>query len=401
MSKLIKFFLSLSFVFILSVFVSSPVLGTTISQDRLNAEVLSAFRLVKNIELPKIVVPTVVEVSFTEVNLERFDFLVYNNSSKNIEPSLLLMDRGTQPLTATITDKKTNNNILNSQNILDNDEASFIDLPVFDDQVGSAQIVLESKTPVSTNSLFLLLDNYVALPETINITTESGQGVKTILATKKVESQSVYFPQTQTSKFIITLTYSQPLRITELRLGGVGTQNKSLKIRFLAQPGQNYSVYFNPDRRVVAPAGEMGNLSDNNGVKSAAGVSVANPGYVIADSDGDKIPDVRDNCVSISNLVQEDVNSNGRGDVCDDFDKDGVINSLDNCRDLPNYNQADEDGDNTGNVCDGVESRITEKYSWLPWLGIIGAFVIVIILFAVTVISMRKKDNLPPSTPQI
>lgn len=396
MSKSIKFFLLLSFVF-----VSSPVFGTTMSLERLNAEVLSAFRSVKNVELPKITVPTVVEVPFTETNLERFDFLVYNNSSKNIEPSLLLMDRGTQPLTATITDKKTNNNILSSQNILDNDEASFVDLPVFDDQVGSAQIVIESKTPVSTNSLFLLLDNYVALPETISIATESSQGVKTILATKKVESQSVYFPQTQASKFIITLTYSQPLRITELRLGGVGTLSKSYKLRFLAQPNQLYSVYFDPDRRVTAPVGEMGNLSDNSGVKSATGVSVANPGYVIADSDGDKIPDVRDNCVSIANPDQVDVNQNGRGDVCDDFDKDGVINSLDNCRDLPNYNQADEDGDNIGNVCDGEESRITEKYVWLPWLGIIGAFAIVIILFAVTVISMRKKDNLPPATPQI
>jgi hypothetical protein len=359
-----------------------------------------AYQNYKEVVIPKILVPTVVEMPFTETNLTRYDFLVFdmagqtNGNASSFLPSLFLQDKDTPTLTASISDLGKGNQISNSGWILDNNENTFVELPIVDDLAGSAQVTVQSAKPISTNSLSLLLDNYVALPNTISISAGSGQTLKTVLATSKVVSQSIHFPIVTANKFVINLTYSQPLRITELRFGGYGTETSSSKLRFLAQPNQEYRIYFNPDRRVPVITGEMGNLSDNTGViKLIAQPSVANPNYQIADSDHDGIPDVSDNCVKASNPDQVDINNNGRGDSCDDFDKDGIINIVDNCPNLPNYNQQDTDGDRIGDVCDGVESRITEKYSWLPWVGIGLASLVVIGLFAFTAMSMKKKTD--------
>ena len=109
--------------------------------------------------------------------------------------------------------------------------------------------------------------------------------------------------------------------------------------------------------------------------------------------DGDGIPDIKDNCVSTSNPDQADIDQNGRGDVCDDFDQDGIINIKDNCPNTPNYNQADTDADGIGDACDTNEGRITERYTWLPWVGLGLAGIVVIILFVFTAMSMRKKTE--------
>jgi hypothetical protein len=80
-------------------------------------------------------------------------------------------------------------------------------------------------------------------------------------------------------------------------------------------------------------------------------------------------------------------------DVCDDYDRDGIINIKDNCPNVPNYNQADTDADGIGDTCDTNEGRITEKYTWLPWVGMGLASIVVIVLFVFTAMSMRKKTK--------
>jgi len=88
-----------------------------------------------------------------------------------------------------------------------------------------------------------------------------------------------------------------------------------------------------------------------------------------ADADGDRKTGSADNCPSVWNPDQSDVDADGQGDACDacpllkgaatcpkptfgDVDGDGVQNESDNCPNKVNANQADMDGDGKGDACD-------------------------------------------------
>lgn len=102
------------------------------------------------------------------------------------------------------------------------------------------------------------------------------------------------------------------------------------------------------------------------------------------DTDSDGVPDADDNCPTVTNADQTDVDRDGKGDLCDDIDNrqvvlaiiqnflldddavppppspansndidsDGIANSADNCPAVDNANQADSDLDGTGDDCD-------------------------------------------------
>ena len=244
------------------------------------------------------------------------------------------------------------------------------------------------------------MDSHVALPSTIEIKANG----KIVVAKKKLNNTRINFPRTISNSWEITFTYIQPLRISELRLSQENLrQTKTQALRFLAQPGQSYRIYFNPDRYVSLPVREAGNLSSNKDVLKLSPIpTYENPSYVLSDIDNDTIADIHDNCISTANTDQEDIDNNGRGDVCDDFDKDGLINVNDNCPDQPNRNQRDTDKDQIGDVCDDEESRLTEKYKWIPWVGMGVAALVLIILFAITAKGVMGKkegdiDNVPPA----
>ncbi|HET6398954.1 MAG TPA: thrombospondin type 3 repeat-containing protein, partial [Candidatus Thermoplasmatota archaeon] len=78
------------------------------------------------------------------------------------------------------------------------------------------------------------------------------------------------------------------------------------------------------------------------------------------DSDGDGIADIQDNCKTVPNRNQENMDGDQFGDACDpDIDGDGVPQVgavaglyLDNCPLHPNPAQADRDADGVGDACD-------------------------------------------------
>ncbi|MFO1533378.1 MAG: PKD domain-containing protein [Thermoplasmatota archaeon] len=78
-------------------------------------------------------------------------------------------------------------------------------------------------------------------------------------------------------------------------------------------------------------------------------------GVAAFDSDGDGIGDRNDDCPTVANANQADMDHDGVGDLCDgDRDADGVRDGADNCVDVPNADQSDLDRDGVGDACKPV-----------------------------------------------
>lgn len=83
-------------------------------------------------------------------------------------------------------------------------------------------------------------------------------------------------------------------------------------------------------------------------------------GAFINDKDGDEILDSKDNCSRIYNPDQQDLDRDGKGDLCDlcitdptnDIDRDSICGGEDNCPKDFNPYQEDTDNDGIGNACD-------------------------------------------------
>lgn len=74
---------------------------------------------------------------------------------------------------------------------------------------------------------------------------------------------------------------------------------------------------------------------------------------VNSDLDRDGVPDLRDNCPTVSNPGQDDIDEDGSGALCDDDDdNDGIEDTNDNCPLHINPSQSDFDGDGIGDACD-------------------------------------------------
>jgi len=224
-------------------------------------------------------------------------------------------------------------------------------------------------------------------------------GEKTIVVSEKVPASSKYisFPVETSQEFEINITHKQPIRMTEVKpqfVNGEDISTTTKFLRFVALAEHSYVLYFDKDSNAAyqnyATEYNLANPVGNKTVKAVLSGIAANEMYISPDSDNDSVIDSLDNCPNVVNTDQKDENMNGVGDACDDFDQDGIFNSVDNCPQLPNPYQEDKDADKIGDKCDGEESRVSEKYPWLPWLGIVVGFAVT---GGVLAISLHQKPK--------
>jgi len=128
------------------------------------------------------------------------------------------------------------------------------------------------------------------------------------------------------------------------RAADVGTVDIDLVavIEYLVRVnGQQATFWVDSDSCLVDPA-----------VVSVGGLDLA-LSCVAADTDGDGVDDLDDNCTDVANADQTDLDGDGAGDACDDDDDgDGVADGLDTCPTVFDPEQSDLDLDGLGDACD-------------------------------------------------
>ena len=352
-----------------------------------------AFQSVKNISPINIIVPTVVELPVEVSNMQQGMkelYAVYEIATNTFVPYSTKDVYEQTPAVVYAYSGSHNDSALTDGNI-----KTSVDYPLNENQNSTVIIRLQSDEMIESSSIYLNLDKNVSLPTSISVTAfvnDSAQ--QTILAPIQPTSMTISFPKTRAKEWTITVKYIQPLRINEITLIQESIKKTLHRgIRFLAQPGTPYAVYLDADRSFGFTTLERGNLDDSREIRVLDPVqSVRNTLYVQADQDADGIPDVRDNCPRVQNQTQTDVDGNGKGDDCDDFDGDGIMQSIDNCPNLTNAQQEDTDGDGIGDACDDEESRFTEKYAWVPWVGMGVAALVIATLFMLVAFTPKREE---------
>jgi hypothetical protein len=373
---------------------------TPLYEDTL-ASAQSAFRSYADVSVPHIQVPTVVEVPLEGMELDYSVFLVEDLTNNVPEPYQFVQETYKNPTPISIATQGWYAHTIG--NLVDGNPATSIEFP-FDgsETSNTTTFTISSDRPFTASGVAFRLAEYSSLPERVSIASIHDGVSKTLIADRPLEAATVRFPSFTMRELTVTLTYSQPIQFTEVVLLEEGMEvTQAQVLRFLAQPGHIYRVYFDADRSISLPSRkETGNLWNDEGVYRLPSISViSNLAYTEADVDGDTIPDKRDNCPHVSNVDQRDVDNSGYGDACEDFDRDYVFNDIDNCPNDPNYDQGDVDGDGIGDVCDPQESRLTERFPWIPWVGMGGAALVLVILFAMTASMGRREDTDPTNTP--
>ncbi|MFO0704137.1 MAG: thrombospondin type 3 repeat-containing protein [Patescibacteria group bacterium] len=328
--------------------------------------------------------PQVIDLTF----IYSGQFAIVNNNTMSIEP-VYQYDEQQDKIKYDVTNSSFSNT---TYPLSDDNQNTYVNFDINKDG-GPSNIYTCIRSDISPSKIYVSgFDIYFSpnslRPEEYAVKGDRGldsDGLDKIINKTVYSTDTISFPSSGNQCYRIELYHSQPLRISEVRpLISIDDQKYGLTkkhVRFLALPNNSYSYYYDLDSQVkdyVIPMSNenlqypVGNKVQN--LKLNILTSVPNPNYLPSDKDNDEVVDEFDNCPNTPNYDQADANHNGVGDACDDFDQDGVMNTHDNCPMIPNPDQANKDGDQYGDVCDNEESRVSEKYPWLPWVAIVIGF---------------------------
>lgn len=354
--------------------------------------VLSNFQFIQTITPQNEPLPVPIEMPVSTNRLS--DYMVVDTGTNTLQPRTIVTRSENIPFSVNLYSSTSSASLIHDGEVSTFETYQIDQNPAVTGATTFVSLHFTYEKPIQTSNLVTVLDQNVIMPQRISIQARDGQNDNwEYITNNAVMSSTVYFPRTSAREFLVTLSYNQPLRIAEMNFVQSPTA-ESHYLRFVARPKTTYTVYSMPEGTVpYIPYLDNLNLTSTTLDTVAVNTTrLPNPKYIPADTDKDGITDSVDNCFSVANADQADLNKNNKGDACEDSDLDGVINATDNCPDIPNPNQQDEDSDGKGDHCDGVESRWVEQLSFLPWIGIGVGFVVVLVLFKFSLSQKLPED---------
>ena len=168
----------------------------------------SAYRQYAEIDPLPIQVPTVVEISLGNISLERYDFGIYDNSTKKFEPYYFARET---VVNESLVRAESNANG-SSLRMVDGDVRTHSEFLLPENGPGRAEISLIAGKPITSSSLTLLLDNNVALPTAVEVKVLLRDSFQTVVASKKMNGTTLPFPKTTSNFWMISFTRAQAVR---------------------------------------------------------------------------------------------------------------------------------------------------------------------------------------------
>jgi hypothetical protein len=321
-----------------------------------------------------IIVPTVVELSVDSYGNDDRLLMVWSNTTQSRVPHYYKIDRQQVLVPITVSNEAENLIALTDKN-----DVTFVNFPLLNGEETVTQLMIEAETSVRASGVQVALASNVIAPKSVKVTAlnrelplDSQIGSQVLYTGQLLSTDGrIKFPATTADVWLVEFTHFQPLRLTEVSLVQESRPiTESRTLRFLAQPNESYTLYSGASQPQTIGRSGAALANAQLVVMGTLATKKQNPFYVESDQDNDGVIDRLDNCPFHPNPDQADIDGNGVGDVCDDWDLDGIINLLDNCPNIPNRDQRDTDGDGVGDACDDEESRLTEKYPWISWLGL-------------------------------